>query len=214
MTEYPARYVHALRNIPGIGDQTVRTLLNHFGNGENIWRASESDIFAIPQLGDEKKRLVLQGRKALNPEALFERLHTLGITAHQKTDAIYPRLLKEIPDAPLLLYTRGNFSFEHPAPLIALVGSRKHSAYGLQVAERLASDLTRAGMVVVSGMAFGIDSVAHKSALDASGETLAVLGSGIDDSAISPVSHCSLAQNIMRSGALVSEYPPGTRAHQ
>ena len=107
---------------------------------------------------------------------------------------------------------RGNFdwsSLEHK-PLVAIVGSRKFTPYGEQVALRLSHDLAEAGVIVVSGLAFGIDKKAHEGSLDASGETFAVLGGGLIDKDIAPRSHVTLAEKIMKSGALISEYPPHT----
>lgn len=214
MGDTDTKYIHALRSIAGIGDGTLTRLLLHFGSGEQAWLADEAAIQAVPKIDSGRKSALITGRKKQNPDQLWERLHALGIVVHTKHSSSYPKLLREIPDSPSTLYTRGTFDWEKTAPMIAIVGSRKHSSYGTQVAEQLAADLTRAGLVVVSGMAFGIDSVAHRGALETSGETIAVLGSGIDDAMISPVSHFQLAKQIMAHGALVSEYPPGTAASQ
>lgn len=214
MPDKDTSYIHALRSIEGIGDGTLSKLLAHFGSGEEVWHASEEAIRAVPKIDPRRKSVLMAGRKNINPDQLWEKLLHLGITLHTKDVATYPKLLREIPDSPATLYTRGNFDWNKPAPFIAIVGSRKHSAYGVQVAEQLAEDLTRAGLIVVSGMAFGIDSIAHTGALETGGETIAVLGSGIDDHSIAPVSHFQLAQRIMGHGALVSEYPPGTAPSQ
>lgn len=208
------QYIHALRSIEGVGDGTVEKLLLYFGDGETAWFASADEIHAVPKLHADKKSILVSERKKCDPNQLWEQLLTLGITLHTKKDATYPELLRQIPDSPQTLYTRGSFDWSAKRAMVAIVGSRKHSAYGTQVAEQLATDLTRAGIVVVSGMAFGIDSVAHHGALEIGGETIAVLGSGIDDRMISPVSHFQLAKRIMNHGALVSEYPPGTPASQ
>lgn len=207
-------YLHAFRFIEGIGSSTLEKLFSHFGSSEQAWRASEADLALVPKINRDKIALIVAGRKHLNPQKLWEDLLGLDITLHGKQDSTYPALLREIPDAPQALYTRGSFDWNKQPPMIAIVGSRKHSPYGVQVANHLAEDLARAGCVVVSGMAFGIDSVAHTGAMVAGGETLAVLGSGIDNRMISPVSHFELAQKIMRHGALVSEYPPGTEANR
>ncbi len=207
-------YLHAFRFIEGIGSSTLEKLFSHFGSSEQAWRASETELALVPKMSRDKIALIVAGRKHLDPQKLWEDLLELNITLHGKQDPTYPALLREIPDAPQALYTRGSFDWNKQPPMIAIVGSRKHSAYGVQVATRLAEDLARAGCIVVSGMAFGIDSVAHTGALAAGSETIAVLGSGIDDRMISPVSHFQLAQKIMRHGALVSEYPPGTEANQ
>ena len=208
------KFINALRSIEGVGNGTLEKLLAHFGSGEKIWSASAEEISAVPKIGPNKQSLIMSGRNALDPDTLWQQLLTHGITLHTKNDVTYPELLRHIPDSPQTLYTRGAFDWSKQPPMVAIVGSRKHSSYGMQVAEQLACDLTRAGIVVVSGMAFGIDSVAHKGALETHGETIAVLGSGIDDRMISPVSHFQLAKRIMEHGALVSEYPPGTEASQ
>ena len=147
----------------------------------------------------------------MDPEKEWVKLETEEITVLCQSGKNYPALLKEIPDAPYLLYVRGNFDWDRTPPrsMIAVVGSRKYTPYGEQAALRLSEELTRAGLLVVSGLAFGIDSMAHKAALEAGGETLAVLGSGISDTDISPRSHVPLAKKVIAQGALVSEYPPG-----
>jgi len=122
-------------------------------------------------------------------------------------DASYPVALTTIIDPPPVLWTRGSLEvLSHPS--VAIVGARAASPYGLSVAARLAGDLTAAGLVVVSGMARGVDSAAHRGALEASGATVAVLGSGVD--VIYPPEHASLAESIAASGLLVSELVPGT----
>lgn len=214
MPKTDAKYIHALRSIPGIGNGTLATLLHYFGSGEAAWCASTADIAAIPKMYQEKKTALANGRRQINPDRLWEKLSEQEIVLHIKSDPTYPQLLRQMKDGPATFYTRGTLNWEHLPPLIAIVGSRKHSSYGMQVADKLAGDLSRAGFIVVSGMAFGIDSVAHKGALESGSETIAVLGSGIDDAFIAPVSHFSLAQKIMAHGALVSEYPPGTPATQ
>ncbi len=212
MEKHSNKYIHALRTLPGIGNGTLTLLLEHFGDGERIWQASREELSAVPGLLSGKKSILIAERNLVDPENLWEKLLALGITLHTKKNPTYPRLLREIPDSPCTLYTRGSYHFGGGAPTIAIVGSRKYSQYGEQVAYKLSQDLTHAGWIVVSGMAFGIDSHAHHGVLEAGGETLAVLGSGIDDPMISPVSHFSLAKRIMSSGALISEYPPGTQA--
>jgi DNA processing protein len=129
-----------------------------------------------------------------------------GLTPLPLLDDRYPPLLGAIPDPPVLLWTRGE-----PAhlvrPSIAIVGSRAATPHGLEMARRLASDLSAAGLVVVSGLARGVDSAAHAAALAAGGATVAVLGCGADR--IYPAEHAELARNIVRAGAIVSEFPPG-----
>ncbi len=125
------------------------------------------------------------------------------------TDKNYPESLKHIQNPPKKLFVRGEILLEDKTA-IAIVGARKHTSYGKQVAYDFAYTLAKSGVTIVSGLALGIDSEAHKGALDAGGRTLAVLGSGIDDNSIYPYSHKSLAERIIKNGALISEYEPGT----
>lgn len=203
--------LYALSLIPGIGNKTLRDLIVHFGSAEAIWEADEKSLLAINGLGPITVAAIVAGRNSLHPEKELEKITGQGINILAFTDETYPRLLKEIPDAPMILFVRGNYDWKEK-PLIAIVGTRKFTSYGEQVAERLATDLAHAGYVIVSGLAFGIDSIAHKAALVAGCETLAILGSGVDEASISPQSHLPLSRAVINSGALISEYLPGTKA--
>ena len=125
----------------------------------------------------------------------------------------YPPLLREITDAPLELYIRGDATLLHQPKLLAVVGSRKSSAYGQQALRQVVGPVVRAGVSLVSGLAFGIDALAHKLCLNHNVPTIAVLGGGIDDASLYPRHHISLAHQIVAAGgAVISEYPPGTSA--
>lgn len=213
----PTILLYALSLIPGIGNKTLRDLIGHFGSAAAVWEADETSLLAVKGLGPKTVAAIIAGRTSIHPDKEWEKITEQGIDILAWSDAAYPRLLKETPDAPALLYVRGNYDWkekQREKPLIAIVGSRKFTSYGEQAAYRLASDLAAAGYVVVSGLAFGIDAIAHKAALDAGAETLAVLGSGIDDASIAPVSHLPLAKAVMNAGALISEYRPGTIASE
>ena len=122
----------------------------------------------------------------------------------------YPQLLKQIHDPPEILYVRGNINVLDTQAL-AVVGTRKISEYGKLATPHIVSDLSASGLTIISGMAHGVDTLAHKAALDAGGLTVAVLGTGIDDVTIYPADNLGLAHRIIRSGgAIISEYPPGT----
>jgi DNA processing protein len=127
------------------------------------------------------------------------------------SDENFPSILKEIPKPPKQLFVRGEI-LPCDKVAVAIVGARKHTSYGKQVAYDFAYSLAKNGVTIVSGLALGIDSEAHKGALDAGGRTIAVLGSGIDDKSIYPYSHKSLAEQVILNGALISEYEPGTPA--
>ncbi|MBI2463259.1 MAG: DNA-protecting protein DprA [Candidatus Spechtbacteria bacterium] len=127
------------------------------------------------------------------------------------SDETYPALLKEIHDPPSPLYIRGDITTTQTIPFVAIVGTRKCTSYGKQVTMNLVRDLTRAGVGIASGMALGIDTVAHQTALEENGKTIAVLGSGIDDASIYPRANMRLAKNILENGgAIVSEYEPAS----
>ena len=202
------RYLHALRLVPHIGPKTLAALIDHFGDAEAAWHATDLSGCSI---SEKAKTSLRNARHTVDPDAEWETLQTHAIRLLARTDAEYPRLLKEIPDAPYVLYARGSYTFD-PKPLITIVGSRQLTDYGERVTRTLATDLVRAGCGVVSGLAFGIDAVAHRAALEAGGETIAVLGNGLDDASIAPQSHLSLAHAILPHGALLSEYPLGTKA--
>lgn len=204
--------IYALSLISGIGNKTLHHLITHFGSAEAVWQADEKSLLAINGMGEKTVTTFIAERNSISPEKEWEKIVSQNpeINLLAFTDENYPRLLKEIPDAPAILYTRGNYAWEEK-PMMAIVGSRKFTNYGEQATYRFATDLARAGFVVVSGLALGIDSIAHKAALEAGSETLAVLGGGVDDNAIYPRSHLSLAKAIMHSGALISEYSPGTQ---
>jgi DNA processing protein len=133
-----------------------------------------------------------------------------GISITTQDDASYPALLKDIYDPPGCLFVRG--TLPENEPWIAVVGSRKYSMYGKQVCTTFCKEMARAGVVIVSGLALGIDGMAHAATLKSGTPTIAVLGGGIDPATIYPAKHFQLSQNILdRGGALISEYPPGTR---
>ncbi len=123
-------------------------------------------------------------------------------------DDEYPQSLREIADPPAILYVRGNLNWDKQKEVVAVVGTRKPTAYGLQIATQLVEIIAKQ-CVIVSGLAYGIDAAAHKAALRKEGITVAVLGSGLDDASIYPREHRKLAQDILRKGGvLISEYPP------
>ncbi|NTW14029.1 MAG: DNA-protecting protein DprA [Candidatus Moranbacteria bacterium] len=205
-------YWHCFRKIAGIGQTRLRSLMTTFPSGEAAWHA---DTEALARTGMSRDTLdaILAGRAKIDPESEKVLLEREGIRILLETDECFPVLLREAPFPVSLLYVRGVFD-EWDRPMVAIVGSRRHTAYGRQVAEHIAEDLSSAGIVVVSGLAYGIDSVAHQATLRADGPTIAVLGDGLDDISIHPKDHLPLARRIMESGCLLSEYPPGTAANR
>ncbi|NLT74814.1 MAG: DNA-protecting protein DprA [Chloroflexi bacterium] len=201
------RYWIGFQLVPGIGPVRLRTLLDHFTDLETAWHASAVSLRASGlNQGAVEKLLYLRSRIDLDSE--LERLQQLGIGVVTWESPDYPRLLREIDQPPALLYVRGSLL---PADefAVAVVGTRNATGYGKTIAERLAGGLAENGVTVVSGLALGIDGVAHRAALDAGGRTIAVLGSGLDY--VYPYRHRALASEIVESGALISDYAPGVK---
>lgn len=207
MTPNEKPYLIAFTLIPGIGPATIERLLKYFGTASNAWHTKAKDL-PPGILNDDLTNNFDSLRAAIDPAAEWEKVAQAGIQVVAKQDKAYPELLKEIAQAPALLYVRGNEAALQSMG-IAVVGTRKLSAYGRLVTEKLTTELVRAGLTIVSGLAIGVDAVAHQSALDAGGATIAVLGSAVDQ--VYPKMNERLADAILaQGGALISEYPLGT----
>ena len=200
----------ALHLAPGLGPVTCIKLVVHFGNPGRVLSASNSDLKAACRLRHESLAALSEGGRQ-NLKALanaeIEKAAKKNITIIAYDDPLYPSLLKNIHDPPVVLYVLGN-----PEMLnckgIGIVGSRAATHYGRGIAEQMARSLAGQGFAITSGMALGIDAAAHKGALAAKGRTVAVLGCGLD--IIYPPSNLRLYKDIALSGAVVSEYPLGT----
>lgn len=175
-------------------------------------RAFEASALDLIEAGIEPEiaNRFMQERIHIDPEELSRELELFGIQAITLKDEIYPPLLKEIYDPPAVLFVRGSLPDPNRKHL-AVVGSRQPSSYGVRATEELVESLARAGVVIVSGLAYGVDAASHEAAIRAQGSTMAVLGSGIDEETIYPARHRALASRILASGgALLSEFPPKT----
>ncbi len=204
------KYLNALNKIPGIGSQKIALLLNYFRTAETAWKASLNDL-KKSGLGEKTAQKMFSAKKNIDFNSEWEKLEKNHIQLITLNSPQYPPLLKESFHPPFLLYYKGhlaNFSL----PSIAIVGARKCTPYGSQIAQKLAQELAQAGIVVVSGMALGTDSFAHLGALRGQGKTIAVLGNSLDDASIAPRTNFNLSRQIIEKGALVSEYPPETSA--
>lgn len=202
----PKAYWVGFNLVKGIGAVRLRNLIRHFGDVETAWHASPQEMRAAG-LGPKLIETMQQVRAGVSLELVWERVHSLGIQVLTWEDEAYPRRLKEIDQPPPVLYLRGNLLPEDEWA-VAIVGTRGITAYGRQVTAEIASVLARRGVTVISGLARGVDAEAHKATLNAGGRTLAVLGSGVDQ--IYPPEHRQLANQIIASGALMSDYAPGT----
>ena len=201
------KYWLAFNKVRGIGRVRFKLLENHFDSMEAAWSASEAELRAAG-LDRRTIRSVADGRQKFDPDAEAERLLKSGVRAFTWHDDDYPAQLKEIYDLPPLIYVKGNLTPDDERS-IAVVGTRNPSHYGRQVAEQLVYDIASAGVTIVSGLARGVDGIAHRIALDAGQRTIAVLGSGLD--IIYPREHTSLSERVAENGALVSEHALGTR---
>lgn len=202
-------YLHAWHSIPSINPKKLEKVALFFShNFERAWCASKSNLEDAGLEADIIED-VLRHKKTFHPEKELGYLQKQNISLVSKDDADYPLLLKEIPLAPFLLYVRGNLFSDELS--VAIVGTRKPTPYGKEVAETISREIAENNISIVSGLAFGIDGIAHKTAVKVKKRTIGVLGSGIDDASIYPQDHARLAHDILESnGALISEFPPGT----
>ncbi len=201
-----ARYWIGFNHVKGIGAARLRALLDYFGSARLAWDAPPEELRAAG-LSAALAAQVANARKTIRLDDILERMEKAGIRALTWDDPAYPSRLKSIAQPPPVLYVRGEWRDEDEWA-IAIVGTRRVTAYGRQVAEETASFLAQNGATIVSGLARGVDGIAHKAALQAGGRTVAVLGSGVD--VLYPPEHRALAEKIIENGALISDYPPGT----
>jgi len=198
----------------GIGPMTFAALKVHPKGVSGAYEASAKEL--APMIGQRLTEKFLEFRQKFNPVKELERLRKDGILVLAVDDENYPESLKNISDPPICIYVKGNVKilnardrkfFDGKQIFFAIVGTRKPTSYGQQIARKFAYELSEAGFVIVSGMAMGIDTVAHQAALDAGGKTVAVLGCGVN--IIYPAINYRLYQNIIKTGgAVISEFPP------
>lgn len=201
------KYWVSFSRIPGIGRVKIEQLKGYFTTLENAWKASVGEL---KQAGLDSRSAgsIINLRPKISPDAEIDNLARYKVEALTCDSPEYPERLREIYDYPPVLYVRGKLLPEDECCL-AVVGTRRATVYGRQVAEEIAGDLSRNKITIVSGLAKGIDSVAHRAALEANGRTLAVFASGLD--IVYPSENAKLAREIIEHGALISEYPLGIR---
>jgi DNA processing protein len=192
--------------VPEIGPKRLSHLLNRFGDLALAWTASETRLCeaGLDRLPVEN---LLRVRRQLDLDAEMAKIEKVGARLLTLADDDYPALLKKIPDAPTVLYVRGQLvpADDHA---LSIVGTRRATSYGRDAAYHFAKQLAAQDITIISGLAHGVDSAAHRGALDGGGRTLAVLGCGIDR--IYPADNQKLADDILRHGAIISEFPVGT----
>ena len=200
------RYWIGFNLIKGIGAVRMQTLINHFGDLELAWNAAPIEL-ARAGLGSKVIERILQARQNVDLEKLWAKIESQGIKILTWEDETYPQRLKEIEQPPPVLYLRGGYLPEDLFA-VAVVGTRRVTAYGRQITEELSGYLASNGITVISGLARGVDAIAHQTALKVGGRTIGVLGSGVDR--IYPPEHRALAETMMQHGAILSDYAPGT----
>jgi len=193
--------------ISGIGKVRISQLRDYFGNLKDAWNAPAGEL-KHAGLDSRSVNAIAALRARISLDEEMEKLERYKVKVFTCEDPSYPARLKEIYDYPPVLYVRGNL-MPKDGPYLAVVGTRKPTVYGRQVTEEVVADLVQSNITIVSGLARGIDSIAHRTALDNRGETIAVLASGLD--IVYPADNVKLAQAIMEHGALISEYPLGVK---
>jgi DNA processing protein len=200
------QYLIYLSTFPSFGPMRLELLFKYFKSPKRVWNLSLKNL---SEVGIKREMAVnfVSHRENFNPSLYTKRLKELNINCVSKYDDTYPKHLKDLPNAPILLYVMGELS-NICDNAVAIVGTRKASSYGREVATKFSSELSALGVTVVSGLARGIDSYAHIGSIEAGGKTIAVVGSGLDR--IYPPENISLARKISKDfGAVISEYPLG-----
>lgn len=191
--------------LPGSG-KLVWNIINHFGGVQAAWLANERALREVSGLPANTVDMIIKERNRINLAQQLEYLHKHNVEFYTIEDNLYPSELKNIYDPPPVLFVRGKLKpLDHK---VALVGARKATAYGSTAAERLSTELAQCGVAIVSGMARGIDTAAHRGALKANGDTVAVLGCGVD--IVYPRENKRLMDEIIDTGAVISEFPLGS----
>lgn len=196
-----------LSAVAGVGPRTCGALVRRFGSALRAVSASAGDLACGPGIGLARGGALASEFAAVDPRALEASALAAGLRVTTPVDTDYPEAVRTSVDPPAALYVRGALP-PSDQRMVAIVGTRRASPYGLRMARHFAEALARAGVVVVSGLARGIDGAAHAGALAGGGVTVAVLGSGAD--IVYPPEHHALASEVVVRGALVSEHPPGT----
>jgi len=200
-------YLLALNSLRDIGPVIARRLLAVFGSPENIFQSTVRELKEIEGIGENRARSIVSFNQWDSIQKEIDRVSKSGASIITINDTTYPESLRRISDAPLVLYVKGKIK-DTDKYAVAIVGSRLPTDYGLQVAEKISYRIASYGLTVISGMARGIDTIAHKGALMAKGRTIAVLGSGIDIPY--PAENRGLMNAIASAGAVISEFPLGT----
>ncbi len=198
----------ALIHTPGIGAVTVRQLISYCGSASNVFKSDFKKLIKVPGVGEKIVRILLQKLGIGLGEQEFRDCEMDGNSLHFYTDASYPSRLKSLYDAPIVLYSKGNINFNH-FKTIGIVGTRQISDYGKSVTETIIKDLTPFNVMVVSGLAYGVDITAHRACIKNGLSTIGVMASGLRN--IYPAVHAKTAKEMQENGGLVTENALSTK---
>lgn len=198
----------ALHFIPGIGDFLIRQLVSYCSSPERVFKIPKGKLLKIPGVGMVTADAITQGKPFALAEKEFRKAEKENVDLIFFTDKNFPSRLRQVNDAPTLLYAKGKMDLENPKT-VAIVGTRQSTAYGRECVENLVKDLVPHQALIISGLAYGIDIHAHKQALKNNLPTVGVMGSGMD--VIYPASHREVAAKMMEHGGLLTEHPFGTQ---
>lgn len=201
------KYLLGLTLIPKLGNIRIRNLIDCLGSSEQVWLADYSQLIRVPGIAGDLAAHIISIRKKICLEKEWEKLNKAGVKLISSCSDQYPDLLRHIYNPPIILYYKGSLSSQDVLS-IAVVGSRKSTFQGIRAAEQIARGLAAAGFTIISGLARGIDTAAHRATVNAGGRTVAVLGSGLD--ILYPRENRKIAEKIQETGLMFSEYPLGT----
>ena len=206
---FPMSLLHqiALTFIPGVGAVNSRLLLKHFGSAEDVFKAKKPQLLAIPGIGEKTAQSILQHDFFKRAEKELNFIEKYKIQTFFYSSDEYPKRLRNCYDAPVLLYYKGNADLNN-SRVVSIVGTRNATPYGKELTDSLVEELKKHNVLVVSGLAYGIDAMAHKACLKQDIKTVGVVGHGLDR--IYPSQHRSLAEKMVRNGGLLTEFPSET----
>lgn len=206
MTEQEAYII--LNAIPGLGSVRIRRLIECIGSAAKVLKQSLSELIKVDGINKRIAASICSWQKHFNLKKEYSLIKQYNVKILSISDPCYPKLLKEIYDPPVVLYVKGDIIPEDEKAL-AIVGARKASHYGINTARRLAKELGHCNLTIVSGLARGVDTAAHQGVISVKGRTIAVFGCGIDR--IYPPENKDLARHIVENGAIITEFPFGTK---
>lgn len=197
-----------LELIPGIGHKGAKQLLSYCGSASEVFKSSKSKLLKIPGVGQKMANAILASSSRKEAEAIISASEKIDSQVLHYTNPLYPKKLKQLHDAPSIIYVKGNGEL-NPSRSIAVVGARKATSYGKNLTDKIVEELSSIEVTVVSGLAYGIDIQAHKASLKNHTPTYAVIAGGLDR--IYPSPHKKYAEQLLETGGLISECPPGTK---